>query len=133
MKANQDERSPLERNLATWMEHIDRVEYRFKKICGQNEIKFVDEICKKFIAENNTDIIESHTSKLDELLRSIYRYQNEVVSLMGIGTDYKKIDIIVKKIKKVVGWLEEILSAALINVEEVDNGRTTGIFTYQTE
>jgi hypothetical protein len=41
---------------------------------------------------------------------------------MGIGTDYKKIDIIVKKIMKVVGWLEEILLAALISIEKVDNG-----------
>jgi hypothetical protein len=131
MKANQDKRSPLERNLASWMEHINRVEYCFEKICGPNEINFVNEICKRFIAENDMEVITSPTSKIEKLLKSIYCFQNEVLSLMGVGSDYEKVDIIVKRVKKVVGWLEDIQSVAFFGIDEVDDNQKARRFAYQ--
>lgn len=59
-----------------------------KKICGPNEVYFVNEICKRFIAENRMKVI---TSKIEELLKSIYCFQNEVLSLMGVRLDYEKV------------------------------------------
>src|SRR5882757_3758304 len=131
MKANQDKRSPLEQNLASWMEHINRVEYHCEKICRPNKINFVNEICKRFIAENDIEVITSPTSKIKKLLKSIYCFQNEVLSLMGVGSDYEKVDIIVKRVKKVVGWLENIQSVAFFSIDEVDDNQKARRFAYQ--
>jgi hypothetical protein len=115
------------------MERINCVEYRFERICGPNEINFVNEICKRFIAKNDMEVITLPTSKIEELLKSIYCFQNEVLSLMGVGPDYEKVDIIVKRVKKVVGWLDNIQSVALFGIDEVDDNRKDCRFAYQNQ
>lgn len=104
---------------------------RFKQITGPDEFAFVDSICHTFLVENDTDVIEGPASKLNELQISIYQFQNEVLLLMGIGPDYERIDCIVRAIKKLAGWVDEVLIAALIGVDEVNSMRLAQKFSYQ--
>lgn len=114
------------------MKRADRVHNRFNEMSGCNEVTFVDSICQTFLTENSVSVIELHTFKLNKLQMSIYQCQNKVLSLAGVGSDYNKVGNIVQAIKKLVMWLEEVLIAALIGIDEVNSIRQARKFLYQT-
>ena len=62
---------------------------------------------------------------------SIYKYENEIISLSGIGSAYKCINTIGQTAQRLLGHLEDVLSAALLGVEEVENMHIARKFLYQ--
>lgn len=70
--------------------------------------------------ENNKGDIELHISKIDKLQASIQKYENEVISLLGIGSTYESVNNITKMVRKVLGNLEDIFCAVLLRVDEVE-------------
>ena len=92
---------------------------------------YLDNLCAAFAKENNKEVIESHISKIDRLQASIQKYENEVISLLGIGSTYKSVNDITKMVRKVLGSLEDIFCAVLIRVDEVESEWVAEKFLYQ--
>jgi len=84
------------------------------------------------VKENNKEDIESHISKIDKLQASIQKYENEVISLLGIGSTYESVNDVTKMVRKVLGNLEDIFCAVLLGVDEVESMWVAGKFLYQT-
>ena len=51
----------------------------------------------------------------------IQKYENEVISLLGIRYAYKNINNISKIVQKVLGNLKDIFCAALLGIDEVEH------------
>ena len=87
-----------------------------------------------FVKENNKEDIESHIPKIDELHASIQKYENEVVSLLGIvGSTHESVNNITKMVRKVLGNLKDIFCAVLLGVDEVESRWVKGKFLYQMD
>ena len=101
------------------------------KICGSDEIAYRDNLCAVFVKENNEEDIESHISRIDKLHASIQKYENEIISLLGIGSTYESVNSITKMVRKVLGNLEDIFCAVLLGVDKVESRWVAGKFLYQ--
>jgi len=101
------------------------------KICKPDETSYLDKICTTFAKENNKEAIELHISKLDKLQASIYRYQDEILLLLGVGDAHQNVNKVAQTIRNVLGHLEDILCAALIGADEVKKMWEAGKFAYQ--
>jgi len=83
------------------------------------------------VKENNKEDIELHISKIDKLQASIQKYENEVISSLGIGSTYESVNNITKMVWKMLGNLKDIFCAVLLGVDEVESRWVTGKFLYQ--
>jgi len=106
---------------------------RLHKICGQNEMAYLDNLCSTFIKENRQEDIESQISTLDKLQASIQKYENKIIFLEGIGSAYEVVNGIGKDVRKVLTNLEDIFCAALLGVEEVASLWAARKFLHQAE
>ena len=122
--------SILESRVAFCLKRAKNIQSHLGKICGPDEIAYLDNLCAAFVKENNKDI-ESHISKIDKLQASIQKYENEVISLLGIGSTYESVNNIMKMVRKVLGNLEDIFCAVLLGVDEVESRWVAGKFLYQ--
>ena len=125
-------RSILESRVAFCLERSKNIQSHLSKICGPDEITYLDNLCAAFVKENNKEDIESHISKIDKLQASIQKYENEVISLLGIGSTYESVNDVTKMVRKVLGNLEDIFCAVLLGVDEVESMWVAGKFLYQT-
>ena len=98
--------------MAFCLERSKNIQSCLGKICGLDEIAYLDNLCVAFVKENNKDI-ESHISKIDKLQASIQKYKNEVISLLGIGSTYESVNDIMKMVQKVLGNLKDIFYSEL--------------------
>jgi len=125
--------STSESRLEFCLERSKRVYSRLSNICEPTEAAYLDRVCAKFIEEKNKEHLELHLSKVEKLYTSISKYQNQILSLSGMGSAHENVDNMAKNIRKVVGHLEDILCAALLGVDEVEKNWAAGKFAYQTE
>lgn len=111
--------SATESALKTWTEYSKSVQRRFNRLTDDNPIKYVEKICSQFIQDHNKDNIHAEVVKLSNLQKRIYRSQNEILNLAGLGPEWNAVDIIVKKICTVVNWLEDVFCQAILGHSEV--------------
>ena len=123
--------SILESRAAFYLERAKSIQTRLGKICGSDEIAYLDNLCTTFAKENNKEEIELHISQIDELQASIQKYENKVISLFRIGSTYESINDVAKMVRKVLGNLEDIFCAVLLGVDEVKSMWEAGKFLYQ--
>ena len=115
------------------IEHSNHIQSHLSKICGIDEIAYLNGLCTTFIKKNSKDTIESHILKVDKLQVLIQKYENEVISLPGIRYAYKNINNVSKMVQKVLGNLEDIFCAALLGVDEVEHMWAAKKFLYQAD
>ena len=120
-----------ERLVLDCLEHSICIGSHLNKICKPDEITYLNNICATFIKDKTKESIESHLFQVDKLQVSIYKYENEIISLLGIGFAYKSINTIGQTVWRLLGHLEDILSTALLGVEEVENMHVAQKFLYQ--
>lgn len=124
--------SILESRVAFCLERSKYIQSSLRKICGPDETSYLDNLCTTFVKENDNEHLESHISKIGKLQASIQKYENEVISLSGIGSTYDSVNDVTKMVRKVLGNLEDIYCAVLLGVDEVQSMWAAGKFLYQT-
>jgi hypothetical protein len=117
--------------LVTWMERGERVRMRLEKLTHGSAVQFVDNLCQQFLRDNDKDRLETFSSKLGELRKSVYGYQEEVLLLDGWGKNYEKLEYIVKDIRTVLDWVDELWVLAMVDVTEVQQLHDKSELLYQ--
>jgi hypothetical protein len=120
--------------LAIWLEQANQIQYRLGKLIGLPEIsapEFMDKLCIDFLANRDKDLIQEHVDKAGKLQKKIRKYQNEVLTLAGIGPDFNRVDAIVKEVCMLVGWVEELLCLAMVDAAEFTQMYETRSFCFQ--
>ena len=119
--------------MAFCLERSKHIHSRLHNICKPDETTYLDKICAKFVEEHHKEDLEFHISKVEKLQGSIFHYQDKILNLSGMGSAYENVDKIAKNIRMVLGHLEEILSTALLGVDEVEQMWVAGKFSFQME
>jgi hypothetical protein len=126
------DKGSVEHAIRTWMERVESIDKRLKIITGDSPSGYLNQICCDFLVDYDKDPIHEQTIKLGKLQKAIYKYQNEIFALEGIGPTYRRVDAIVKQVCAVVSWVEEILCFAMVDAEEVKIRFERNEFLYQT-
>ena len=93
--------------------------HRLHKITNGDSKEFLTNITEKYLEDACPDDLHELMDELGKIQKSVYGYQNEVLSLAGLGKEYDEVDAVVKHVCKIVHWVGEVLCAAMVNREEV--------------
>lgn len=115
------------------MEAVERVHRRLAGIVGTSPKDYAENICTSFLENQDKDKIYEQVVKLSKLQKSIYRYQNEVYALSGMGAEELRAAEVLREVVTMVTWVEEILCYAMVDIEEVRDRYTGKQFMYQTK
>lgn len=61
----------------------------------------------------------------------LYEYQNEVLQLDGVGNNYQKLQNIVRDVRSVLEWVDELLVFAMVDISEVQRLYDASELLYQ--
>jgi hypothetical protein len=118
--------------LAAWLERADSAERRLHKILGGiDPVPFVEQICKTYLWDQSWTCLEAQVSSLARLQKSLYKYQNEVYSLTGVGPEHKRMEALVGRIRTAVTLAEEVSCFAMLGPNEVYRMHAGKEFMYQ--
>ena len=119
--------------LDSWMDGAERVKRCFDKATEGAPRDYVEIICSAFLDNEDKDLIYDKVVRLGRLQKSIYKYQNEVYSLVGVAEVYERVSEIAKDVNKVLGWVEEVLCYAMVDAQEVRDRYSVRGFMYQAK
>jgi plasmid maintenance system killer protein len=101
----------MERGKMVW-KHLE-------KITHGSAMEFINTLCQQLLQDGDDDRVRTFSTKLGEQWKLIYLYQHEVLQLDSAGENYQKLENIVKEIRTLVGWLDEISVLTLLDITEV--------------
>jgi len=110
------ERNPIE----VWTECVNRIDSRFMTLIGHRDdpAGYIDSICAQYIEDCISANIEHHVCALESMQSSLFRYQDEILTLEGVGAVFNGSDKVLSKVKQLLGWVEEIYGVALFSSQE---------------
>lgn len=118
--------------INSWLDYATRLQVRFNKLVNQNPSAYAEKICVGFLADRDKDIIHEETIRLAKLQKSIYKCQDKVLQLSGIGDEYSRVDSIRKAICTTIAWVEEIFCYAIVDWGEVQRIHGERGFAFQS-
>jgi len=128
-----DTTPPNPQPLTIWLERADRIAAWLRKITEDNSKKYLHCIVEEFLQsrDSDEDIIYEQIVAVGKLQKSVYKYENEVLTLAGLGLEYDKVKEITRSVCDVVRWLEEVLCLAMVDAAEVENAYQECLFSFQ--
>ena len=112
--------TPQRQPVTVWLERADRIAARLRKITGDDARKYLRRIVEGFLSKKDKDAVYEQIISVGKLQRSVYRYENEVLTLAGLGEDYEYVREVTRAVCDVVNWLEEVLCLAMVDAAEVE-------------
>jgi len=106
--------------VTVWLERADRIAGRLRKITGDDPKKYLHHIVEEFLDNRDKDIVYEQIVITGTLQKSLYQYENEVLTLTGMGLEYEKVRQITQLVGDVVKWLEEVLCLAMVDSADVE-------------
>ena len=113
------------------MELGERVEKRLVKITNGSASKFVQGLCKQLLRDHDKDRVHTFSAELGKLQKMLYEYQNKVLQLDGVGNNYQKLQNIVRDVRRVLEWVDELLVFAMVDISEVQRLYDASELLYQ--
>ena len=101
------------------MDHVNQIYQQFKTTTYNAPAQFTEQICLSFLDDGNKDTINESIEKLSKYQKSIYKYQNEILALTGVGPEFHCVTEILKEINLAVRWVEEIMCIAMVEPSDV--------------
>lgn len=89
-------------------EHIGRVAFNY-----------LDTVCVKYLFTRRKDDIRDEIISISNLQKSIYRCQDNILELGGLGAEWERARDISNEVVNVINFLEDILCWAMVDPEEL--------------
>lgn len=113
------------------MEAVESVARRLGRIVNSSAQEYVNKICTEYLEDKDKDRINEHITRLSKLQKAIYRYQNEVYMLAGVGDKHDRAAKVVQDVCTIVRWVEELLCCAMVDYGDVKDRHVGKKFMYQ--
>ncbi len=105
--------------LATWMEHTDRLARRLSGITNGQSAVLVDSLCRQYMLDFDSEPLDTTLCRLGRILESLSRCQNEVLQLAGVGHHLEAVNVSLKEVRVLIGWIDDILCVAMVEKNDV--------------
>jgi len=112
--------TPPSQPITVWLERTNRIAARLQKITGGNAKEYVLHVVEDFLDKYDKDIVYEQIVAVSKLQTSVYRYENEVLTIAGMGPEYDEVRGVTRLVCEVVKWLEEVLCLAMVDAAEVE-------------
>lgn len=88
---------------------------------------------EKFLRDGDQDFIGQQLAEIGKLQSSVYKYENEVLTLAGVGQEYDKVRKTTLVVCEAIQWLEEVLCVAIVDPSDVEKMYKGGEFDFQRQ
>jgi len=112
--------TPQRLPVNVWLERADRIAARLRKITGDDARLYLCRIVEGFLGNQDKDAVYEQIVTVGKLQKSVYGYENEVLTLAGLGPEYEKVREVTRTVCDVIRWLEEVLCLAMVDAAEVE-------------
>ena len=75
---------------------------------------------EEFLDTRDKDIVYEQIVTVGRLQKSVYGYEDEILTLAGLGPEYDRVKDITHFVCDVIKWLEEVLCMAMVDAAEVE-------------
>ncbi|KJA24434.1 hypothetical protein HYPSUDRAFT_200647 [Hypholoma sublateritium FD-334 SS-4] len=117
--------------LATWVEHAKRLARRLHTVTNGPPAIFVDHLCRQFIISNETEPLNTSIEHLGSVLKSVSQCHDKVLQLSGVGPELASVTAIMKDVRMIIGWIDEILCVYLVDKNGVSTMYSDKRFMFQ--
>ncbi len=112
--------TPPSRPITVWLERTNRIAARLQKITGGNAKEYVLHVVEDFLEKYDIHIVHEQIVAVTKLQMSVYRYENEVLTIAGMGPEYDEVRGVTRLVCEVVRWLEEVLCLAMVDTADLE-------------
>ncbi|KJA17057.1 hypothetical protein HYPSUDRAFT_206513 [Hypholoma sublateritium FD-334 SS-4] len=105
--------------LAIRVEYSERLNRQLIKITNGSAAEFVDELCRQFMYNLNSEPLDTLTKKLDNILTSMNKCHDEVLQLVGVGSQLDSISKTIQSLRQLISWVDEIACVILVDQRDV--------------
>jgi hypothetical protein len=102
------------------LECANHVSAQLQKLTGNDPSKFLYCTVEEFLRHYDNEVFYEKIVEIGKLQKSMYQYEDEVLTLAGMGAEYDKVKVITHLVCKVIQWLEEVLCMAMVDATEVE-------------
>lgn len=124
--------SCLIRHLAYWNKRVSCLSLKFNQCINNDARKFVEMLMSAFFTSHDKDILRDGVLGVSRHQKSIQRYEDEILQLVGVNSDWKWAHQLSSEVTEVVNWIEEALCLAMVDPEELIALHTTKRLMYQS-
>ncbi|KAG6876206.1 hypothetical protein C0992_000486 [Termitomyces sp. T32_za158] len=116
VKVHQDTPEQKEaRHVGFYCRMVEGVARQLKAIVGDSPTAFIESIYKQYLdASNDFQLVfEKALEPFSTLSATIYRYQGELLRLVGVGKEWTRAEEVLKEIKTMLTNIEDVFCMAL--------------------
>lgn len=128
-----DTLSAVPRNLSYWCAQADAVATKLHTLTGHAAYNYLESTCSSFIFTRRKDDVRNKIISISKLQRAIYRCQDKIIELGGMGKEWERAEEVSKDVVRVVRWLEDILCWAMVDIQELITLHNHQKLMYQLE
>ena len=73
-----------------------------------------------FLEKYDIQVVHKQIAAVSKLQTSVYRYENEVLTIAGMGPEYDEVRGVTRPVCEAVRWLEEVLCLAMVDTADLE-------------
>ncbi|KAF8236800.1 hypothetical protein L208DRAFT_1250949 [Tricholoma matsutake] len=105
-----------DRHLADWCERVTQLSLKFDTLVNTHPAKYVEALLSAYhVSSHNKGILHDAVLTLSRYQKSIQWYEDKILQLAGVGSEWREVDQLYNRVHKVVHWTEEILCLATVD------------------
>ncbi|KAF8226896.1 hypothetical protein L208DRAFT_1299617, partial [Tricholoma matsutake] len=102
--------------LAYWHERVTRLSLKFNTLIDAHPTKYVDALLSTYcVSSSNSDIPHDAVVTLSGYQKSIQWYEDKILQLAGVGSEWREAHELYNRVLKVVHWTEEVSCLATVD------------------
>ena len=106
--------------VTVWLERADRISARLRKITGDDPKGYLRRIVEEFLDTRDKDVVYEQIVTVGRLQKLVYGYEDEILTLAGLGPEFERVKDITRSVCDVIKWLEEVLCMVMVDAAEVE-------------
>jgi hypothetical protein len=103
--------------LADWLEKVAQLSCEFNELVDAHPTKFMDALLAMYRVSATDKELCAAMLTLSRLQDSIQQYENEILQLAGVGSEWSEAHQVSSKVREVTSWIEEVLCLAAVDPE----------------
>ena len=96
-----------------WRDRASEVKAKLNNLTSGSSYNFVESLVKRLISDGDDQLVQNAVSAASQLLQHIYRCENEVLTIDGIGKHYQDVESIARDVRLLITCLEDVLCNSL--------------------
>ena len=93
--------------------------------------EFVESLCVDMMTTGDLTKAEEYVAAIAPMQRLLDQYHNDILSAKGIGDEWRQVQSMVREVRQVVIWIDDLQLHAMVDKEELRGVYSEGRLMFQ--